>query len=502
MERGTFCSLLIGLLVVSLPAASKTDTVAAKPRQQDDNGFFVLPLMLFSGRGNIWHESPAFTFDSAGNLHCIDAAPSEYRYGGYPDWHVHLWTNRSRGRIEHHWIDYYDFEGRYLPLFPNMVSGGIDFIYWQENRSKMATEFYQYSWKPTGTIKTQLLATCPRKPYNIGAAWNGTHPAIYYFTSHNLIGMNLSVLWPGESEFSFSGELEELSYSWDSILDASLDEKGNLILWVQQDLPGVNRRRILTLCASRDAVVCVMNRTITASYLLAMVHNQEDMHWLLTYPSGEVILYRAYADPANGNYSLSQEYQQPLITWNGDIHLGLHGTTPFITFLAASPELGSTVPVLYLGSWTSGGDFHSQALNMQYPNHDELLPQVYDPIGGAPGLTIPYLLRDVTGYDEDLRKDGKAAYAPHEIKENGLDLNQEIDVIYLATNISGLANMKPAIFNLREAESSLLSHWPWLVALIVVGGLGSSLGYWYFKRRKQAERLIETLGESIKKMDS
>jgi hypothetical protein len=481
--------------------APKTETAAKKPRIQDDNGFFVSPLMLFSHRGNIWHESPAFTFDSAGNLHCIAAAPSEYRYGGYPDWYVHLWTNRSSGRIEHHWIEYYDFTGRYLPLFLNMVSGGIDFIYWQYNHSKMATEFFQYSWKPTGAVTTQLLATVTTVPSAISATGNGSHPVIFHLTSHAPLGMNLSVLWPGETEFSFSGLLKGLSYSWDSILDAFLDEKGNLILWVQQDLPGVNRRRILSWCASREAVVCAMNMTITASYLLAMVHSQEGVHWLLTYPSAEVILYRAYADPANGNYSLSQVYQQPLITWNVDIHLGLHGTTPFITFLAASPELGSTVPVLYLGSWTSGGEFHSQALNMLYPNPDEL-PQVYDPIGGTPGLIIPYILRDVTGYDEDLRKDGKAAYAPHEIKENGLDLNQEIDVIYLATNISGLAKMKPAIFNLREAESSLLSHWPWLVALVVVGGLGSSLGYWYFKRRKQAERLIETLGESIKKMDS
>jgi hypothetical protein len=302
--------------------------------------------------------------------------------------------------------------------------------------------------------------------------------------------MNLTILWPGENEFLFVDSLKA-----GTIIDARIDEKGKLLFWM--DNWSEENRSVLTAWrVSREQANWVANFTILESFQFCGVQNQDEIYWILTYSDFGIALNRIVLDPANGNSTITQIFKQDLVISTHEFQLGVYRTTPFITYMAGSPELGNPNPLPFMGYWTATGNFISEVLETEH--HIETGVAFYDPVADERGLIIPYFIENITGYSEHRKKDGKAPYVPREIYDNDLDPNQDIDGVYLVTNISGLTRLKPALFNLKEAQSPLLpAFWPWVVGLTLVALGGVCISYWRFRHRKKAEKLIESLGESL-----
>lgn len=465
-----------------------TDKAGNDLAAQDDGSFFVFPFMLFSFRYNFGYESAPVVFNADKNLHCVDVVPLEGM-----NYFVHLWTNYSSGRVESTPIAPHSYQNG-LSLFVNSETGGIDFLFREYNLSLGEHEFFQYSADVAGKKTLTRIAGYPGgqndRPFHF--AWNGTHPFILrlpYPLKSSLL--NLSVLWPGESTFSAVGSLDT-----GDLIRVDILEDNALILWTRfrlnETIWGENTRRIMAWKATEQDLICIANVTISNAYRVFIARAQEGCYWLLVY-SGYVTLYRFIRGLLTGNYTMTQEYQQSMSISNHEMRLGVRGLTPFIVYMAGSSQLENPEAVPFIGYWTSTGYFVSEVLDTNH--HFDAGIILYDPIGNENGLFIPYFIEDVTGYSQGERKDGKAPYIPKETQENNIDPNQDVDGVYLATNISGVAGLKPALFNLKEPKTPLLpSFWPWLVGSAVLGLAGGSLGYWHFKRRKKAEKLIERLG--------
>jgi hypothetical protein len=441
-----------------------------------------MPFILLRNRHTPAHETPPYLLDTTGTLHSIDSVPGESN-----DLYVHLWTNFSTGRVESRVIDSYDFDEPILPFFPNLESGGVDFVYWRRNSSLNVREFLQYSVDSMGNSRTMVIARVGAElfDYSTGwwrtrVAWNGTHPFIVRYAGVNRVTTdsplaNLSVLWPGENDFQFSGMIEQ----GNALMDVDIGETGNIILWVRHELDA-STQRIIGWSISRAHVALMANFTISDAYDVYISRDQEGNYWLLAYflASGATLYLLAFYK-STGEYDLVQKNQQSLVAANRNIKLGVYGTTPFITYLSISPELESPSPVPFLGYWISSGKFVSLALDTKHQNSESM--KLYTPIGGNTGLIVPYFIEGV-------------AYKP-DFEEHSIDPSQEMDGVYIATNYSEMESLRPAIFNLREERSYLLPlFWPIIVAVITLGGVGGSVGYWYIKRRRKDVRLINTLG--------
>jgi hypothetical protein len=433
--------------------------------------------MLFCSRYNYGYESAPVVFDGDKNLHCVDVVPLE----GINSF-VHLWTNYSSGRAESTPIAPHSYQ-KGLSLFVNSETGGIDFLFREYNLSLGEHEFLQYSADVSGKRTLTRIAGYPGgqndRPFHF--AWNGTHPFILRLP-HSLESslLNLSVLWPGESTFSAVGSLDTGDF-----IRADILEDNALILWTQVRLNeavwGEYTRRILAWKSTEQDLICIANVRISNAMRVFISRAQEGYYWLLVYSGYAVTLYRFIRELVTGNYTMTQEYQQSMSISNHEMQLGVRGLTPFIVYMAGSSQLENPEAVPFIGYWTSTGDFVSEVLDTNH--HFDAGITLYDPIGNEGGLFIPYFIEDVTGYSEGERKDGKAPYIPKETQENNIDPNQDVDGVYLATNISGVAGLKPALFNLKEAQAPLLpSFWPWLAGSAVLGLIGVSLGYWRFKR--------------------
>lgn len=479
------------LLLTGILNANQRNVSLAANRSGISNSWELSSFILYHTEDVGKHPSTRarVVLDQVGNAHTVQIG----KINGDQLALFHFRTDFSSKQVHSNLISPWSgFTNNELRLFANQDSGGVDFLFWDYNDSLQALEFFQFSSNPHSDSNIVQIAEISAEAldrYDFDVAWNGTHPFLFYCqpqynaSSNDLQFANISVLWPGETNLTVSGKIPDEHFS-----SIGVDRFGALMLWMVAYVGAYDDydKRVIGYQVMSGQVRCVADFILRATRRVLICPSEDGSFWLLTYgferEPNNLQLQQLILDSLTGNYSRIPKYQhsKDIVASNNNLRLGVRNGVPFLVYLDWSIEHVSALLAPFLGYWTIKGEFRSMPLDTIHQGAEYQFT-LSDPLGNAEGIVVPYRKHQIQQQSD--------------FQDHGLDPDQGMDGVFLASNISTLQGITPAIINLKEIQTD---PFPFdlsqiTMIILIVAGSGSSLGYLWYRRRKSAIKLIERL---------